>query len=140
MRCERRATWPKSGASSVAKSANTTISPRQGGRRWRSCVQKSANWWAKCWQKGREKIGSDGAHGRTILHEHRVCRANGLDEHGLIYSAKTERRAMRHCTMSRTWTVVFVTTVLGLVWFSVNRAAEPTPDASPPAWPAALSA
>ena len=47
---------------------------------------------------------------------------------------------MRNLTGSRTWMVVFATMLLGFVWFSVNRAAEPTPDASPPALPAEWSA
>jgi hypothetical protein len=47
---------------------------------------------------------------------------------------------MRNLTGSRTWMVVFITMILGLAWFSVNRAAEPTPDASPPALPAEWSA
>src|SRR5438093_1712774 len=47
---------------------------------------------------------------------------------------------MRNLMGSRTWMVVFTTMILGLVWFSVNRAAEPTPDASPPALPAEWSA
>ena len=47
---------------------------------------------------------------------------------------------MRHCTMSRIWIVVCVTTILGLVRFSVNRAAEPAPEVLPAALPAELSA
>lgn len=47
---------------------------------------------------------------------------------------------MRHGTISRTLSVVCITMLLGLVWCSTNRAAEPTPDASPPALPADVAA
>jgi hypothetical protein len=47
---------------------------------------------------------------------------------------------MRPITGAGTWTVVLVTAVMGFVWLSVTRAADPTPDASAPALQAALAA
>jgi hypothetical protein len=47
---------------------------------------------------------------------------------------------MRHGTISRTWTMVCVMTLLALLWGSTNRAAEPTTDAGPPALPADVAA
>jgi hypothetical protein len=47
---------------------------------------------------------------------------------------------MRQGMMFRTWIVVCVTTLLGLIWCSTNRAAGPTPDASPPALPTDVAA